>query len=113
MSSCTSPDMSNSYLDKGRYHLGMCLGAGSFGTVYHAVDVLTPRLSQTYFCGGGDLLTVIGAGAFMYDEKLIRSTFTQILDAVAHLSRSRQNILYSMDGLKVLLADFGLSTEDA
>ncbi|RKF72063.1 Negative regulator of sexual conjugation and meiosis [Golovinomyces cichoracearum] len=74
------------------------------------------------YCEDGDLFTnITERGRFVGDDDLIRDAFSQILDAVEHCHRSGiyhrdlkpENILISNNGRNLLLADFGLATQEA
>ncbi|RKF54839.1 Negative regulator of sexual conjugation and meiosis [Golovinomyces cichoracearum] len=74
------------------------------------------------YCEDGDLFTnITERGRFVGDDDLIRDAFSQILDAVEHCHRlgiyhrdlKPENILISNNGRNLLLADFGLATQEA
>ena len=71
------------------------------------------------FCPGGDLFRSIAERrTFHNNDELVRRSFIQIIDAVQfchekgifHRDLKPDNVLCSLDGTKVFLADFGLST---
>ncbi len=71
-------------------------------------------------CSGDDLYSRIQQHQYKFNDKLIRSTMIQVIDAlqfchdkdVYHRDLKPENILTSSDGRRVFLADFGLSTSD-
>ncbi|KAK7052873.1 hypothetical protein VNI00_004192 [Paramarasmius palmivorus] len=71
-------------------------------------------------CEGGDLFAAITeTDSFKRDDESIRSVFVQLLDAlqhchdkgVYHRDLKPENVLFSKDGRRVHIADFGLSTD--
>lgn len=162
------PDFTGRLLDS-RLILLDHLGAGAYGKVYRALDLLSPAHDPTYFavkcllipdpgssqeehqrrefthhplvcdhpnivtfhgvisehpfifvildlCDGGDLFAAIAESRiFLNNDRLIKDTFIQLIDAVDHCHRKLvfhrdlkpENVLFK-DG-RLLLADFGLS----
>ncbi|CAE6471351.1 unnamed protein product [Rhizoctonia solani] len=73
------------------------------------------------YVGGGDLFSMIAEKQrYIGDDALVRSVFTQLLDAVQwchiqgvrHRDLKPENILCEEDGKTVLVSDFGLATSD-
>ncbi|EUC63763.1 Serine/Threonine kinase catalytic domain protein [Rhizoctonia solani AG-3 Rhs1AP] len=73
------------------------------------------------YVGGGDLFSMIAERQrYIGDDALVRSVFTQLLDAVQwchiqgvrHRDLKPENILCEEDGRTVFVSDFGLATAD-
>ncbi|CAE6437439.1 unnamed protein product [Rhizoctonia solani] len=73
------------------------------------------------YIGGGDLFSMIAEKQrYIGDDALVRSVFTQLLDAVQwchiqgvrHRDLKPENILCEEDGKTVFVSDFGLATSD-
>ncbi|CAE6530545.1 unnamed protein product [Rhizoctonia solani] len=73
------------------------------------------------YIGGGDLFSMIAEKQrYIGDDALVRSVFTQLLDAVQwchiqgvrHRDLKPENILCEQDGQTVFVSDFGLATSD-
>ncbi|CUA71334.1 protein serine/threonine kinase (Ran1), putative [Rhizoctonia solani] len=74
------------------------------------------------YVGGGDLFSMIAEKQlYIGDDALVRSVFTQLLDAVQwchirgvrHRDLKPENILCEEDGRTVFISDFGLATADS
>ncbi|KAM0754596.1 kinase-like protein [Meredithblackwellia eburnea MCA 4105] len=94
---------------------------GNVVTVTNVIEEETYIYVVMDFCEEGDLFGMITERQrYLGDDELIRSVFLQIIDALDHCHRSGiyhrdlkpENILCQDDGRKVLLADFGLATND-
>ncbi|TQS38972.1 hypothetical protein Golomagni_00510 [Golovinomyces magnicellulatus] len=90
-------------------------------SMYKIVDLPDCTYVVLEYCEDGDLFSnITERGRFVGDDDLIRDAFSQILDAVDHCHRmgiyhrdlKPENILISNNGRNLLLADFGLATQE-
>ncbi|KAF8339020.1 kinase-like domain-containing protein, partial [Cantharellus anzutake] len=98
-------------------------GHPSILTLYHVVDEGLFTYMVMELCPYGDLFRVIESEFFSNNVRAIKSTYGQLLDALVHCHSlgiyhrdiKPENILvkcYEDECPKIVLADFGLATED-